>query len=607
MAKILQLDPHVADLIAAGEVVERPGSVIKELIENAIDAGATVITVEIMGGGMTFMRVTDNGCGMAADDAETAFLRHATSKLRDERGLEAIGTLGFRGEALAAIAAVSKIELLTRETGAGEGTSLALDGGAVVSKEPAGCPEGTTIIVRDLFYNTPARLKFMKTNRAEGAAVSAVVIRCALSHPEVSVRYLKDGKEECHTPGDGRMDSCIYSLFGRDFAKDLLAAETSDADVSVSGFVTAPVQAKGNRNHQFFFVNGRFVKSKLLQAALEQAYRNALLAGRFPASILYLTVKANAVDVNVHPTKTEVKFLYERQVFDGVYYAVRAALGGETKRAEIHLSGGTEALRSNAVSPDHPAGPASFRPERPKQPGAGGFRTPSFRSGVPPVGEKTLYSPVRDESLTPYQTKLDVPENQVHSASPDDAPYRIIGEALGTYIIVEQGETLLLIDKHAAHERIHFDRLKDEKTPIMTQQLLTPMVCDLDREDAALLAEHAALLGDLGFEIESFGDTSVVVRQAPSDMDVDDAGAFLGELCEDLRSGSKMNPEDVRDELIHTIACKMAIKAGKRSQLPELEMLVERVLGGEIRYCPHGRPIAIELTKNTLDKYFRRT
>jgi DNA mismatch repair protein MutL len=609
MAKILQLDPHVADLIAAGEVVERPGSVIKELMEKAIDAGATVITVEIMGGGMTFMRVTDNGCGMAADDAETAFLRHATSKLRDERGWRP-SDARIPGEALAAIAAVSKIELLTRETGAGEGTGLALDGGAVVSKEPAGCPEGTTIIVRDLFYNTPARLKFMKTNRAEGAAVSAVVIRCALSHPEVSVRYLKDGKEECHTPGDGRMDSCIYSLFGRDFAKDLLAAETSDADVSVSGFVTAPVQAKGNRNHQYFFVNGRFVKSKLLQAALEQAYRNALLAGRFPASILYLTVKANAVDVNVHPTKTEVKFLYERQVFDGVYYAVRAALGGETKRAEIHLSDGTEALRSNAVSPDRPAGPAPFRPERPRQPGAGGFRTPSFRSTVPPVGEKALYSPVRDESLTPYQTKLDaqdVPENQVHSASPGDAPYRIIGEALGTYIIVEQGETLLLIDKHAAHERIHFDRLKDEKTPIMTQQLLTPVVCDLDREDAALLAEHAALLEELGFEIESFGDTSVVVRQAPSDMDVDDAGAFLGELCEDLRSGSKMNPEDVRDELIHTIACKMAIKAGKRSRLPELETLVERVLGGEIRYCPHGRPIAIELTKNTLDKYFRRT
>ena len=610
MSKILQLDPHVADLIAAGEVVERPGSVIKELMENAIDAGATVITVEITGGGMTYMRVTDNGCGMASDDAETAFLRHATSKLRDERGLEAIGTLGFRGEALAAIAAVSKVELLTRETGAREGTSLVLDGGAVISKEPAGCPEGSTMIVRDLFYNTPARLKFMKTNRAEGAAVSAAVIRCALSHPDVSVRYLKDGKEECHTPGDGRTDSCIYSLFGRDFSKDLLAAETADPDVSVSGFVTAPVYARGNRNHQFFFVNGRFVKSKLLQAALEQAYRNALLTGRFPACILYITIKPNAVDVNVHPSKTEVKFLYERQVFDGVYYAVCAALGGETHRAEIRLSQGTEALRSDTAPADHQANAASFSPVHPTAPDSGGFRRPAFRSSVPPVGEKMPYSPVRDESLTPYQTKMDMSdasEKQMQLFSPGDVHYRIIGETLDTYIIVEQKEKLLLIDKHAAHERIHFNRLKDEKTPVMTQQLLTPAVCDLGREDTALLAENGDFLKDLGFEIGVYGETSVVVRQTPSDMDVDDAGAFLGELCENLRLGNKINPEDVRDALIHTIACRMAIKAGKQSLPQELEKLVERVLSGEIRYCPHGRPVAIELTKNMLDKYFKRT
>ncbi len=338
MAKIRQLEPHVADLIAAGEVVERPASVIKELMENAIDAGASVITVEVKNGGMTYMRVTDNGCGIAADDAETAFLRHAPSKLRDERGLEAIATLGFRGEALAAIAAVSKVSLLTRETGVSEGTSLTVEGGVVRDKMAAGCPEGTTMIVRDLFYNTPARLKFMKTDKAEGASVTAQVFSCALSHPEVSVRYLKDGKEECHTPGDGRMDSCIYSLFGREYAKGLQKAASADGHVAVSGYISSPASARGNRSHQFFFVNGRFVKSKTLQAALEQAYRNTLFTGRFPTCVLYIDVSPADVDVNVHPTKTEVKFVSDRQVFSGVYYAVLSALEGDVPTPEITLT-----------------------------------------------------------------------------------------------------------------------------------------------------------------------------------------------------------------------------------------------------------------------------
>ena len=326
LGAIIRLDKHVADLIAAGEVVERPASVVKELLENSIDAGATVVTAEIRDGGMSYIRVSDNGSGIAPGDAETAFLRHATSKLRDERGLEAIRTLGFRGEALAAISAVSNVELLTRTAGDSVGTRVTFSGGEVTERAQAGAPTGTTMVVRDLFFNTPARLKFMKTDRAEGAGVTAAVTAAALSHPEVSIRYVKDGKEEAHTPGDGRTDSCIYSLLGREFMQGLVEARADDGEVVVTGYVSSPGSARGNRSSQYFFVNGRYVKSKTLQAALEQAYRNSLFTGRFPACVLYVRLSPAAVDVNVHPTKTEVKFQFERQVFDGVYHAALEAI-----------------------------------------------------------------------------------------------------------------------------------------------------------------------------------------------------------------------------------------------------------------------------------------
>lgn len=610
MAKIYQLDPHVADLIAAGEVVERPGSVIKELMENAIDAGSTILTVEIKNGGMTYIRVTDNGFGMSSDDSETAFLRHATSKLRDERGLESITTLGFRGEALAAIAAVSKIELLTREAGTNEGTALLLAGGTVLSKEPIGSPEGTTIIVRDLFYNTPARLKFMKTDRAEGANASSVVLRCALSHPDVSVRFVKDGKEECHSPGDGRIDSCVYSLFGRDFSKDLLAAETSFNDVSVKGYVTSPVHARGNRNHQFFFVNGRFVKSKTLQAALEQAYRNSITGGRFPACVLYVNILANAVDVNVHPTKTEVKFLHDHQVFDGVYYAALAAIKNESEKPEITVSQSTVGATPPIEDHSKPWIKASPRNDFFKTiPADHDKNSGSFKSRIPAAPEKYFYSPIHDDSATIYQTKID---HVLHSSeqNPDtgsaEKSYRIIGEAMETYILVEQEDRLIIIDKHAAHERIHFDKLKLESYVPMRQQLLTPIVCDLGGEDTTILLENSTLLEQFGFELDPFGETAVILRQIPSDIELNHTESFFGELCEKIRLGGKIDTSAVRDQIMHTIACKAAIKAGKRSNLLELEELVSHVISGQIKYCPHGRPVATEMTKGMLDRNFKR-
>ena len=639
MAKIIQLDPHVADLIAAGEVVERPASVVKELIENSIDAGASDVTVEIRGGGMTYIRVSDNGCGIPAAEAETAFLRHATSKLRDERGLEAIGTLGFRGEALAAIASVSRIELVTRERGCPEGLRLALDGGAVTSKSPAGCPEGTTMIVRDLFYNTPARLKFMKTDRAESSGVAAAALRCALSHPEVSVRYIRDGSEEFHTPGDGRVDSCVYTLFGRDFAGGMLEAGTSDGDVAVTGYVSTPAAAKGNRSGQYFFVNGRFVKSKTLQAALEQAYRNTLFTGRYPTCILYISLSHSAVDVNVHPAKTEVKFLNERQVFDGVYYAALGALEnrGPAQNADVSVSPSTMKVLGAAPGSAEGAVPASVRPGGHKY--AAPSREASFK--IPKASFKEMSS---DEYLKSFvsgmdtaprgsgrqtsvsggqysagQTELDMPETPPVSADilrpakaakkqpPASAGARLIGEALETYIIVESGDSLWLIDKHAAHERICFDRLRSQQRETMVEQLLTPVIFSPGPEDAALLAENASVFETFGISLELLGDSSVAVRSIPSYIDASDVESLLGESCAALRSGGTADPSRRRDEILHSVACKAAIKAGKRSEPEELSELAERVLSGEVRYCPHGRPVAVELTRSALDRTFKRT
>ncbi len=646
MAIIHKLPQHVADLIAAGEVVERAASAVKELMENAIDAGAGAITVEIQAGGMRQIRVTDDGCGMAPEDAALAFVRHATSKIQTERDLEAIGTLGFRGEALAAIAAVSRVQLLTRQPGAAEGTRLVLEGGQIVTQEPAGCAEGTTIIVGDLFYNTPARLKFVKTDRAEGAAVSAVVLRCALSHPEVSVRYIKDGKEECRTPGDGQVAACIYSLLGRDFAKGLLPAESRDGDVEVTGFVTSPAAARGNRGYQFFFVNGRFVKSKTLQAALEQAYRNRLFTGRFPGCVLYITLKTSGVDVNVHPTKTEVKFLNERKVFDGVYYATLAALDKEPGPVKLELQKPAASgqkpkadegfwqkmsaadYRSQTAAPA--AGTGTGKGQSPGQvtlrdetqgvyqtafrlPGAGPKGAPASKpveKPAPPVGKigemLKNSAPGKGGEQPPAAPAADAQPAAQSAPEPASAPpaLRLIGEAMDTYILVEQGESLFIIDKHAAHERLIFDRLKRGAEPPMSQLLLAPITGDLGAEDAALLLENAPLLEDLGFEISDFGGGTILVRRVPADIDTADALPLLGEIAGQLRVGG--SPENLRDNLMHTMACKAAIKAGRASEPRELLTLAQAVLAGEAKYCPHGRPCAMELTRAQLDKQFCR-
>ena len=632
MPNIQVLEPHVADLIAAGEVVERPASVAKELMENAIDAGAKKVTVEIANGGMSLIRVTDDGCGMEPDQLSTAFLRHATSKLRTEYDLEAIGTLGFRGEALAAICAVARIDVMTRTSGAPFGASLSLEGGVADTVEEAGCPEGTTMVVRDLFFNTPARLKFMKKDAAEGAAVFAVVQRLALAHPEVSVKFIRDGKQELLTPGDGRLQSAIYAVLGRDLALGFKEVQGSGEDMSVSGFATLPVCCKGSRNYQHFFVNGRYVKSRIMTAALEEAYANQRMVGKFPGCVLHLQTKLNMVDVNVHPTKTEVKFTNERQVFSTVYHAVLNALTGERShpaavlekpKAHDTVTPNQIKFNSTLIAPAaKPAGTAlplhDFTAPKPAPAVQTGKTAAPTRAPKPvdvmweepPASkEEPIYKVEPRPAPTPATAPKPAPvAKQPEEESPalETEAWKIAGELFRTYILVEQGEKVLLIDKHAAHERMNFDRMKAEGYTPMMQTMLTPVTFAPEAEERAVLADNLPLLAEFGFEVEEFGTKDLIVRQAPFDVDEGDIVSTLTEIAVRLLSTGRADPSAARDEVLHTMACKAAIKGGWKSGPQELERVARAVMDGDIKYCPHGRPVAIELTKKDLEKQFKR-
>lgn len=651
MPHIIQLDRHVADLIAAGEVVERPASAVKELAENAVDAGATQITVEVQNGGMTFLRVTDNGCGIAPEDAPTAFLRHATSKIRTKEDLAAIGTLGFRGEALAAISSVSRIDLLTK-TAEAEGVSLHLEGGVVTSQQPAGCPQGTTILVRDLFFNTPARMKFMKSDSAESSAIAAVVQQQALAHPEISFRLIRDGETQLQTSGDGERLAAIYTVFGRELAKNMLAVNGTWEKFHVTGYITKPTATRGNRALQYFFLNGRFIRSRLLSAALEEAYRNQMMTGRFPACVLELQMPLEAVDVNVHPAKTEVKFLNERAVFDAVHYAALSTLSNASGRVAMQMPK-SPAPDAQPAAPQQTARPAERPAARPavnpnfyqtmqageyrRQAGAQPrtvlasqvqypTRTPKpVEPAMPPVEKapspiappqpEPVVAPVKPAAKAEPQPAA-IPKEPIPTpAEPEqlalDLPeqtFRLIGEAFDSYLIAEQGESVLFIDKHAAHERILFEKLKAEDHPIVSQELMAPVSAELTREEAATVLENTEILGKCGFEVADFGDGDVLIRQIPCDVDEKDAVSLLQELAADLLAGKTLAPETLRDNLLHTIACKAAIKAGWHTEGAEAAHLVAEILSRtDIKYCPHGRPVCIELTKSQLERQFKRS
>ena len=674
MAHIQVLDPHVADLIAAGEVVERPASVVKELVENAIDAGATSVTVEIQKGGMSLIRVADNGSGIPWEDCETAFLRHATSKLRTSEDLAAIGTLGFRGEALAAISSVSRVELFTRTAQEDLGTSLSIEGGLVVAKDQAGCPLGTTLVVRDLFYNTPARLKFMKRDAAEGAAVFALVQKLALSHPEVALKFIRDGKQELLSPGDGKLKSAMYAIFCRDIALGFTPVRSEAEEVTVSGFVSLPACCRGTRSYQHFFVNGRQVKSRLLMTALEKAYENQKMVGKFPGCVLQLEVKPSTVDVNVHPAKTEVKFLYERKVFDGVYYAVLSALKGEDRHPGMELtppkpaaappppapapkatvnSGGftrmtaqefrkSTALRDSggpkapsilrpvekAYTPAYTP-PASFKPDfSPKSSGKSTVSPGNVEKPVEIV-EKPGFaavdnsrtpldtppaSPVSKPQPEPEQLRMPAPPAEVVRAEPDppvkpepeETSWRLAGEVLNTYLIVERGDEVLFIDKHAAHERLNFDRMKAAGYQPMAQTLLAPVVFTPSPEEGAILLENLPLLERFGFACADFGGGSLAVREVPDYLEPGQVEEALCEIAGQLLTGDPTDPDSARDAVLHTMACKAAVKGGQKNSREELMVVAKAVVTGQVKYCPHGRPVAITMTRAQLEKQFKR-
>ena len=677
MAMIKQLDPHVADLIAAGEVVERPASVVKELMENAIDAGANAVTVEISRGGMALIRVTDDGCGIPADQAATAFLRHATSKISGERDLEAIGTLGFRGEALAAISAVSRVELLTRTEDEELGASLSIVAGEVAGQEEAGCPKGTTMSVRDLFFNTPARLKFMKKDASEGAAVFAVVQRVALSHPELSVKFIRDGKQELLTPGDGQLKSAVYAVMGRDIALGFLPVKGSGGEMGAEGFTSLPTCCRGSRSYQHFFVNGRYVKSRVMMAAVEEAYKNQKMVGKFPGCVIHLSVRPGEVDVNVHPTKTEVKFRREQEVFSTVYHAVLSALDRDhtrpravmpgaktedkaaTNQAALPLNDGAGGLGTrfmpssrfkpvSALGPGKQPEPVVPSPSKPKTAAAPSLAAKREKSPfqwveplpareavpefppepvhkLPPeavhsgreqpasVPEREARRPAAPAKQAPAQIERPASVREegprpapVEPPAPEEEPWIIRGELFRTYVMVEQGDKVLLIDKHAAHERANFDRLKAEGYRPMVQELLTPVTVSAAPEEREVLLDQAGLLARFGFEVEEFGGSALAVRSAPDYLDAGEIESTLLELARRLRLTGTADPDSARDELLHTMACKAAIKGGWRSGAEELEEVARTVMSGAVKYCPHGRPVAVELTKKQLEKQFKR-
>lgn len=639
MSKIAVLDKHTAELIAAGEVVERPSSVIKELVENCMDAGATSISVEIKNGGVTYMSVTDNGEGMERDDVPVAFLRHATSKVRTAPDLDAISTLGFRGEALASIAAVARVELITRREEDLAGTHYTIEGGTAGELSDIGCAKGTTIVVRDLFFNVPARMKFLKKDVSEGNAVAAVMDRLALSHPEIAFRFVRDGKEELQTSGDGDLRGCIYSVLGREFSKNLLPVEYSLDGVRVYGFVSAPSSSRPNRTMQHFFVNGRYVKTRTAMAALEQAFKGAIMSGKFPACVLFVELAPETVDANVHPAKIEIRFMDERPVFSAVYHAVQNALSGASTPKSVSLPPKTPSAPtgrqlvldfSKPLTPPAPPKPAPTAepPAEPKKPSIfrvaeeyAGYDRPSLTVGdvaqrwgslqekreptyTPPA--QTPPAPTAQPSVTEPKQEPAPSEVRVVEEQEAHKPVHYIGELFSTYLLAEMDGSLYVIDKHAAHERLLYNQLTATEHAD-SQQLLAPLSVTLSREEYAALMMYTEELAKVGFEVEEFGGREVLIRAVPMILSECDIAAVIREIAGGFADGARTVRSSALDWIYHSTACRAAVKAGDESRPAELAAFAQRVLyHDDLRTCPHGRPVCFSLTKQEIEKQFGR-
>lgn len=655
MPKIKVLPKEIAELIAAGEVVERPASVIKELMENAIDAGSSSVTVEIKNGGITYIRVTDNGCGISREDIRTAFISHATSKISTRDDLYAIGTLGFRGEALASIAAVSNVEVLTRTTEEETGTRYCISAGEETLVDDAGCPLGTTIVVRDLFFNTPARMKFLKKDVSEANAVAGIVDKIALSNPDVSIRFIREGKSALFTSGSGDLKTAAYEIFGKDFADGLIEADYSFESVKISGLVSKPTKSRPNRNMQFFFVNGRLVKSGTASAALSEAYKNSIMVGKFPYCVLNITTAPGLVDVNVHPAKIEVRFANERTVFSAVYYAAKNALEHRDEAPKVTIP---RTAQTELFEPVRPKTEQMRLPE--KQPyfwnrmSSSGYRSaqqpekPTYQQSAAREDIITVASPDKkpetaDSEPSTIQHFLDAqrakkeetavieadirPELSEKAATlpdekpeetaraldtavdekPAELPVTVIGEAFKTYIIVQQGESIFLVDKHAAHERMLFNELVKNDSKRSTQMLLTPITVTLSKEEYSSVLDNLDMLMQAGFAVEDFGYSVVIVRECPMEISADEVADVVAELAGYLVENRQKLISEKKEWLFSLMACKAAIKGGMYTTEYERELFIKRLFASpEIRYCPHGRPVMIEITRRELEKNFGR-
>jgi len=631
MSKIQVLDQDIANKIAAGEVVERPGSVIKELVENAIDAGAKHITVEIQNGGITYMRVSDDGCGMNRQDARNCFLRHATSKIRNIADLYAIATLGFRGEALAAISAVSKIEMITSADGVG--TRLILEGGKEISCDDTGAPDGTTVIVKELFFNTPARMKFLKTDRSESAYIAALMDRLAFSNPEIAFKLIRDGKVTLSTDGSGKLSEVVYAVFGKEVAGGMLKTDVEIQQVRVYGYVSEPTVTKPNRNFQLCYINGRLVRSQTVFAAIDQAYRNDMFHGRHPVCVIKINLPYGLVDVNVHPSKMEVKFSNEKLIFDAVYAAIKAALNKQTLKKAAQDERPTVAPKVSVATPpavkpvEKKADPFKVvtvleRPEplvsvkTKSEEDTDGYkvdlpqRTPFKLQSNNTLHEKPSFSRPVVTPVAPQAAPVAAnPVQQTFVEEREEIPYRYIGEVFNAYLLVESGDRMLLIDKHAAHERMVFERLlAEQKNEKPAQQvLLVPEKMQLSHDELAFALDHREEFGRYGFEIDAFGERDLVLRSRPVCLTGQGAAEAFAEILNSWMQGGRKDRTERENLALKTVACKAAIKAGNINDSTELKALVEKLIReDEIHQCPHGRPVMIEYTKKTIEKSFKR-
>ena len=663
MGKINVLDKHISELIAAGEVVERPSSVVKELIENSIDANATAIEIEIKNGGTSYIKISDNGQGILREDVPKAFLRHATSKVKNHDDLDSIKTLGFRGEALASIAAVSKVEMITKSENELAGTCYKIEGSDEVSIEDIGCPTGTTIIIKDLFYNTPARMKFLKKDASEASSVSAIVDRIALSHPDISFKFIKNSKEELNTPGDGNIKSCIYSVYGKSFSAGLIPVKYELNGVKVYGFTCNTNSARPNRSMQHFFINGRYVKSKTMMIALEQAYKGSIMVGKFPSCVLYLELSYEVIDVNVHPAKIEVRFINERPIFDAVYYGIKTSINKLDRPLEMLLNDNNisnekkiinDNLNKERLKVSDPTVKNDYYTMKPIPTNNVNVEEPDVfipkknvaYSPLKPIElekKPIIYKDNTKEEVTskkalhvdkahsnPFfeennkeqhdiileEEKIDnfhIVENEsnknaVTFFSLDNDKINVIGEVFNTYIVLEKNkDKLLLVDKHAAHERLIYEKLKKESGKSFSQYLLTPLTVTLEKKEYSAVISNLNLFSEAGFEIDDFGSGTVIVRSSPLYLEHDDISDSIIEMAGYILENKENISTKYVDWLYHNIACRAAIKSGDKSNKDELIALIKKLdENPELRHCPHGRPILINITKKEIEKQFGR-